>query len=59
LAVFDNTVVAERNPEVALATAAQLARAAVTMRTDRPEAADVTAGVLELAELAKESIAER
>lgn len=48
LALFDNTVVAEVAPERAMSTAAQLARTAVTFRTERPDAEEIAERVLEL-----------
>lgn len=53
LALFDNTVVAEANPSLALATAADLARRTQALRSDRPDASSVTHEVLGLAERAR------
>lgn len=49
LELYDNTVVAEVRPDDATSAAAHIARTATAVRTERPNAEEVAAAVLELA----------
>lgn len=50
LELFDNTVVAQLSPSRALRAAAQVARTAIVVRSDRGEAAEAAAAILKMAD---------
>jgi hypothetical protein len=55
LSLFDNTIVAELQPDRAFVAAANLTRTAIVMRSDRPDASRVSEQILDLVDRTKVS----